>query len=651
MGHAAHPNHCPLSVCLCAFNNTKQCCFLVFFSCLTRCSCVILLFFLSLIYVQSVEEEILCYGTYLPEVRQQLHYRVHARAAFQRPLLQPDGVLVEFGFQSGRDTPEPIVRTVCLENVGQLLVRAKLRCEGVFELCSPETMSDLAVEPRQSVPVEIRYDPLHTTERFSRVDEGELIVTYEQAGPQDRIALLGRVTYPNIRLSAKTVDFGTVLSGTHSTKTVVVENESEEVLSLSWSLLADKNVSVQQVFDIRPSAALLAPHEVLQCEFTYFGLQDRVISGQAVCQVAGGPAYKLPLLGQATGEQFSLSNTRVLFTGVSDARAREQHVTLTNEQSLSLEYAVLTESQRVSISPMRGTLGGHEAQEIAFTLNSAAPDRFEDSIFIQVGRDLPRCITVVSNSDFPTLSIQAPRVQAAEEADTSASADASSWRAAIADACAGLPETRVGSAGTAVSDSNNSNGSSDRAAITLNANLRNKSPSAIWDTWSSLDNEGQAQMSRFCVEVDRATIKHQLVDSARTSLSKVRLLPYRIALPPVVQGKDCVTHVHVSNPFERAVSFAIPPKTVAKLADQGISIAPESVSDLPQGRHVALAVTLNTHVMFGALYPLGPLNVTVPLQLTSGPKVLLQVQGEVCLPQLSLAVKQHEFGRVQIGQV
>ncbi|CAM9895712.1 unnamed protein product, partial [Laminaria digitata] len=58
------------------------------------------------------------------------------------------------------------------------------------------------------------------------------------------------------------------------------------------------------IFDILPIRSLLRPGESEEVGFVYYGHANRKALGKCACDVTGGPAYTVDLVGEASNVGF-----------------------------------------------------------------------------------------------------------------------------------------------------------------------------------------------------------------------------------------------------------------------------------------------------------------------------------------------------------
>lgn len=62
--------------------------------------------------------------------------------------------------------------------------------------------------------------------------------------------------------------------------------------------------TLTQIFDIMPIRSFLRPGESEEVEFVYYGHANRKALGKCTCDVTGGPAYTVDLVGEASNVGF-----------------------------------------------------------------------------------------------------------------------------------------------------------------------------------------------------------------------------------------------------------------------------------------------------------------------------------------------------------
>ncbi|EDQ90671.1 uncharacterized protein MONBRDRAFT_18473 [Monosiga brevicollis MX1] len=554
--------------------------------------------------VCDVEEVLLCHGSFDNEVSRVLHYRMQVRGTFQRPLLQPDGRLVEFDWTPGTETRVPLVQSIHLENVGVLPVEARLRTTGAFQLVSRPT---LHVEPRDGATVDIAYDPLHRSDRQPRTDEGRLFIEYVQEAPADTIRLVAAVHYPNLEFSTREVAFGTVMNETQHVQCVTATNVGSSPLDYVWQLVSnagtpgdeatdddDAQSRGTEAFDIVPKRGRVLPGATTDFVISYFAHANRESRVEAICAVHDGPRYRFQLSGAAAAERFKLSTDHITYSSLDPGAAQnESVVTITNCNDLPLPFSVLTSSERVRVTPSQGVVEANGTANLQFDLLGKAPDRFTNDIFLQVGRDLPRCIKVSADTAFPTLSLpDIPRRSPTEASDVDGAMD--DWQLAL--------------------------------------------------------RHGPENSAVFNMELDRAVLCRRLSQTEGMRLTRVMLPPYVVDMGSVQRNRAISRTFVIRNPFTRPVSVHLGKKSVTALTSAGFALEPEVITALPEGEETTLTATLQTHSSYGLEYELGPVEVTALFYIDQGPRLPVVLRANVCLPELRAELAQFDFGAINVGE-
>lgn len=361
--------------------------------------------------------------------------------------------------------------SLALKNESTLPLEFTLNVPPPFSLSAYE----LSLLPGQLTSLDVYFDPLATPQgkaMQSYTLNSAISTTYLGHTRKDVCKLNAEAHFPNLTLATTAVDFGTVLEGTVSVQMVLLTNHSQVPVDFRWSffqpppsaeLLSDATSGAgkakaargghdkahaqlnrlaiadgtsgglhmpgpETVFDILPTQGVIAPGGSLPVQFSFTakkylqamldrpGAPEKETSAWntlAVCEVAGGPEYKVALQGQAGSGGFVLEPTSLnLGAFVWDNRA-EGEITLRNTGSLSYTWtasnAKASRSWVVNVSPSSGTLAPDGKQRIKIHLRPGAPGVLNEIVTVTVGHFAPVDIAIHAIATFPCLSMSIPR--------------------------------------------------------------------------------------------------------------------------------------------------------------------------------------------------------------------------------------------------
>lgn len=116
---------------------------------------------------------------------------------------------------------------------------------------------------------------------------------------------------------------------------------------------------------------------------------------------------------------------------------------------------------------------------------------------------------------------------------------------------------------------------------------------------------------------------------------------YLLDLGHVTKGTTKTRKFRLQNTAPVPLSLSVDRRL---LQAHGMSMEPEKILKLAEFSVANFSLTLDT-----ALLPVGPTQCTVPVDVKTGPAVLVTIRGNVVIPELQLYRDQLDFGAVQAG--
>ena len=272
-------------------------------------------------------------------------------ASFIVPLLEASSKVVSFEgtYDGDRDISaafDVMTQPLKLKNISTLPISFTLRTQVPFSVDTWE----VALLPQQEIELCVKFDPNLKEGLESYTIEGKLVAVYQHHPQRDTFLLKATMNFPNIRLEANKLDFGVVLNDTSSTQTFMLSNDSRVPATYQWVFAdgyANSLPEVNDVFDISPSNGYLAPGESQEAEISFTGHSGTVLKALAMCQVEGGPGYKLELIGACSDISFDISEEVVNVGNVLLGTTVQKVITITN--SGKVRFTISTNTTAVSL--------------------------------------------------------------------------------------------------------------------------------------------------------------------------------------------------------------------------------------------------------------------------------------------------------------
>jgi len=156
--------------------------------------------------------------------------------------------------------------------------------------CSPS--GDVTLKPRESLPVELRFNPKIRLPNFNH----DLMLHVGVNEPRKLISLHGVSHGIELKLMDEVVAFGSVVKGSRLTKTLQMSNFGDVKAHYKWD-----SKMYKQNFTIHPESGYIPPNSNLDLEVTFHPQKsDLDLHIKKVpCSIKGGETLELSLMGKS----------------------------------------------------------------------------------------------------------------------------------------------------------------------------------------------------------------------------------------------------------------------------------------------------------------------------------------------------------------
>ncbi|NXS73554.1 HYDIN protein, partial [Pandion haliaetus] len=393
-------------------------------------------------------------------------------------------------------------------------------------------------------------------------------------------------------------------------------------------------LGVEEVFDVLPLYGVLQPGESQRVTFTFFGHANIVAHVMALCQVEGGPTYKVKLSGEASLINYLLNIMEIDCGLQRFNEVTEAEVTLQNSGKVGFTYVVLSPSVATADSPLPGIplvvpstgyIGPGEEQVLKVYYLPGVPGVFCRTFQIQVGHLEPEEISLKGEGSFPRIYLDLPRNIKGNEKYEKV-----------------LKE---------VKEKMEKDSQRDEAVV-LGEAAATEPPTdysgTMLDTWLQMQME-QMLIEEHALEQQKALTSSPPEDTAfdqraRRSLLKAELPEYILDFGYVILGNIHTHIVKITNTGQFPVSFHADGRV---LRDTGFSVELDRVKHLPYCETETFEVRFDPQ---SANLPLGEVDVLLPIKVAGGPTFHIRLRANVAVPSLCLSRDRLEFSAVQCGQ-
>jgi len=342
--------------------------------------------------------------------------------------------LLEFSFNemdyvySWERGKEPTVqqRELVLKNASAVPLSFVMKTEVPFNLGSFEC----SLKPGESTDVAVEFDPMYKDTRQSHLVESQLSINYRGHPQKDSIKLSGDIIFPNLEFETKSVNFGCILNDSRKTIRFKVTNTSKVVATYEWCFLEeavkkapivrkgaviknDDKMSAASLVDILPINSVLQPGDSEFVEFSFFGLANAKINGQVLCNVEGGPEYKLSILGEASQMAYALNRSYIDFGKVTYTESTEQEFNIKNTGKVPFNFKVepgtATAADLIEILPKAGKVLAGESLTILLRIHPGMPANIVETLLVSIAHFDPIPLKCFCQGIYPVAVVSLPR--------------------------------------------------------------------------------------------------------------------------------------------------------------------------------------------------------------------------------------------------
>ncbi|CAL1528045.1 unnamed protein product [Lymnaea stagnalis] len=179
-------------------------------------------------------------------------------------------------------------------------------------------------------------------------------------------------------------------------------------------------IGVEEVFDILPLYGCLQPGDTEQVTFTFYGHADIWGEVKAICEVEGGPTYKLSMTGEASVVEYSFDSKSIQLGKQMYDQVSTATITLINCGKVGFQFSGINMDPALQkrplpgqpiILPHSGYIEPFAEQKILVKYLPGVPEEFCKTFQIQVAHFEPDAITISGEGVFPRISLDLPRIK------------------------------------------------------------------------------------------------------------------------------------------------------------------------------------------------------------------------------------------------
>eukprot|EP00605_Chrysophyceae_sp_TOSAG23-4_P000636 GSChrysophyteH1.ASY1.ANO1.717.1 assembled CDS len=553
---------------------------------------------------------------------------------------------------------EPTIqqRELVLKNASAVPLSCLLKTEVPFNLSSFECI----LQPGESTDVVVDFDPLYKDNKQSHLIENNLSIQYRGHPQRDHVRLTGDIIFPNLEFETKNINFGCILNDTRKTIRFKVTNTSKVITRYDWCFLEeDDKHSPSSLVDILPINSVLQPGESEYVEFSFFGLPNSKINGQVLCNVEGGPEYKLNVHGEASQMAYALDSSFVDFGRVTYTENAQQEFVIKNTGKVPYEFNILpgtpAASELIDILPSSGRIAAGESLTVQLVVYPGMPAYLKEDLLIHIAHFDPVRLTCYCQGIYPIAVVSLPRYRRTGPYNETEGHINQMWSDFVAEATNTLiapNESMLPPAeGMEMPPAHGNTSTMPEFAMPLpppQVELMEDSASVV----SIASNKGPSQQA-LEVEMTRMTMCHLLEDKV---IEVTEELAKTAAAPAIVAATHLCDFGNVIIGQSRKKAFKITNASLVgqlnwnfdttKISSQGFMIEPFKAQKMIEGDSLDFVVKFTAR----STAKLGKKHAVLPLECKGSPTINIVLSSCVCLPEVNLSSELVDMEQILVGQ-
>ncbi|CAH8527146.1 unnamed protein product [Schistosoma turkestanicum] len=173
-------------------------------------------------------------------------------------------------------------------------------------------------------------------------------------------------------------------------------------------------LGIEELFDLVPLYGEINPSETISLSCTFYGHSEIEASVLALCEIEGGPEYKIELKGSASEIDFQLDQTDLDVGYIRLDKSMICEFNILNTGKVQFDFTIQLTSKstqfgQFKIEPFYGQINGNQSQPIRITFLPCRPGYFEQEFTVQIAYFLPKLIKIHGIIDFAHLNLNLPR--------------------------------------------------------------------------------------------------------------------------------------------------------------------------------------------------------------------------------------------------
>ncbi|XP_043979545.1 hydrocephalus-inducing protein homolog [Gambusia affinis] len=638
---------------------------------------------------------------------QQTIMSVEAMCRFVAPVLTISSEQLNFCVKKVKGkTLLPVYEKLVLQNVSSLPLSVELILPKHFFLCeTPGELSStstklLVLEDKGQYEFWVCFDPSFCTDFMHRIVNETLTINFLELPQQESVKLYAEVHFPNLQFSSTTVDFGCLQNCSEIKKRITITNCFQLPVCYNWVFMehpkrpvrktelakvsfkrsasetevsplpvcpspeADdqsstlRPVNVEEVFDILPMCGVLQPQDEQLVTFSFFGHENIRREVVAQCHVEDGPTYEVQVRGEASAISYSLQSSHLDFGSQLFHCVGEVEMCVRNTGKVDFDFSVIyfpnakeiegvdkedgalikvdddnrdtqqlkgsgEQHERLKIRPgwpivipSVGYISAGSEKHLRVLYLPGIPEVFKKQFQLQVAFLPPQEVTLTGVGVFPRIQLNLPRNlseqcyrDVVQQAQDAVKAQSVSQELTLEEGAEQQPDCGPVSEELIQMEV-------ERLLVKDNAHV----PDRLWEL-----SDTQSFVSQW------------------QDLHMFKLPPYVLDFGLVFPGKVFSQTVNILNNGPIPVTFHAYCK---HLTDTGFTAEFQKMKNLPRGESQTFTITFD---YLSAKGKMGQTSVILPIQLTDGPVVQVELGANITIPAVTPSTDLLLFDKVQCG--
>lgn len=174
-----------------------------------------------------------------------------------------------------------------------------------------------------------------------------------------------------------------------------------------------KQYNMNDLFDIRPLHGIVAPGESTEMSFVFHGVPNLTAFGTALCEVVGGPDYKIQFNASSNNIRYSISTKEIEFGTIMMGNTVADEVIISNDSGVPFDFHLdldaLQHPQFLQFTPMSGKVAGYSDVKISIKCTPLLPMQYREEFNIQIAYFEPENITLSLDALCSEIIVELPR--------------------------------------------------------------------------------------------------------------------------------------------------------------------------------------------------------------------------------------------------